>query len=1061
MKLKTPRMKPVRVLVLVSALSVAAHAALPEKGRVLFTTLCLDCHNSEKAKGNLDLEKHLAAGVGFAGDATLLEDAIEKVAAGEMPPAKAKRQATDAEAGELVAVMRAELLALQRATQDDPGAIVLSRLTKSQYDYVIRDLTGKRLQPAKYFPDDVVAPSGFNNAGADLTISPAHMDSYLSAARYVLSHALVTPERGIRWFDEPAPIAQKPDELRKALLTEWLNWHVNEESRTLRERYDDEFDMTRSEKNVLRFGDYWEAAWRMKHGRSLAEVAAVADPPLVVPVLRRWTEILNEPKPTPLIGHLTAWWKKLPAPSPETLPAMRKDAEAWSKLLMSLQRPIWNKRWFETRADRVQELSARGPGEVTEVTANTGNTFSRLKQSPNYKQSATYGYLEEARFKLEIDLAKFSQKELVLVVTDAWDGPTGDEVRWHQMKFVFADGHEQDVPELTLQAPATRRLPVPEGAKRFHAMVQLGDRDKTHASAQAIVLDRDPTDAEARLYPLRYVLTWPEGRTRWLTAMGDVMHLFARSTKAAEGRNSRSIYATDFLPQGTMPKLEDTAPEFPDGPYHLDQAELVALASPEARAARDALGRDLVAIAQLPLRSLQAGEKTEADQREGVIPAYWNAAQRATAVEFVAETKVRAADQLTAFLRQAWRREITLDEREHFTGLFAREYANGASYDASMKHALLVALVSPHFLYRNRVMQPAVAATDPSASRPVSPLSPHELASRLSFFLWSSVPDAALLEAAKSGTVDVKTQSARMLKDPRIGALAEEFFGRWLGFHGFNEWSAPDAERFPEFTPTLRQAMHDEARAFFTALLREDRPLTEIVRSRSVFANEELARHYGLVGVTGGELREVDAGPVPRGGLLGLGSILTRTSAPLRTSAVLRGKWIVETLLGRHVPPPPANVPQISSDEKDDRGLSVSQQLARHRSNATCAACHAKLDPPGLAMEHFDPIGRWRQTYRGDVPIVTTTELGGQPLEGLDGLRRYLDAHLDEVARTLCERLVEFGLGRRVEPGDAALRARMFAAMRESSWRVSPAVEQLVTSPQFTHRRAAIFVSHP
>ena len=253
MKLKTPRMKPVRVLVLVSALSVAAHAALPEKGRVLFTTLCLDCHNSEKAKGNLDLEKHLAAGVGFAGDATLLEDAIEKVAAGEMPPAKAKRQATDAEAGELVAVMRAELLALQRATQDDPGAIVLSRLTKSQYDYVIRDLTGKRLQPAKYFPDDVVAPSGFNNAGADLTISPAHMDSYLSAARFVLSHALVTPERGIRWFDDPAPLAQKPEELRKALLTEWLNWHVNEESRALRERYDDDFDQQRAEKSLLRF----------------------------------------------------------------------------------------------------------------------------------------------------------------------------------------------------------------------------------------------------------------------------------------------------------------------------------------------------------------------------------------------------------------------------------------------------------------------------------------------------------------------------------------------------------------------------------------------------------------------------------------------------------------------------------------------------------------------------------------------------------------------------------------------------------------------------------------
>lgn len=1060
--MRLPLVRFLHGLVLGCALSAPARAALSEHGRALVTTLCLECHNAEKAKGNLDLEKHLVSGAGFTADAPLLEDAIEKVEAGEMPPAKAKRQATDAERGELLAVMRAELMALQKATQDDPGAIVLSRLTKSQYDYVIRDLTGKRLEPAKYFPDDVVAASGFNNAGADLTISPAHMDSYLSAARYVLSHALVTPERGIRWFDEPAPLAQKPEELRKALLTEWLNWHVHEESRALQERYDDDFDPERAEKSLLRFADYWEAAWRVKHGRSVADAAAAAEPPLVAPVLRRWTEILNEPNPTPLIGHLIAWWKNLPPPAAETLSAMRREGERWTKLLMSLQRPIWNKRWFETRADRVQELRAQGPGEISEVTPDTGNRFARLKQSPNYQQSATYGYLEEARFKLEIDLAKFGRKELVLVVTDAWDGPAGDEVRWHQMKFEFADGHEQDVPELTLQAPATRRLPVPEGAMRFHAMVQLGDRDKAHASAQAIVLDRDPTEAEARFYPLRYVLTWPEGRTRWLTAMGDVMHLFARSTKAAEGRNSRSIYATDFLPEGAMPKLEETKPEFPDGPYHLDHDELVAIASPAARSARDALARDLVAVAQLPLRNLKASGKTEAEQREGVIPESWNVAQRAAADEFVATMKARAADQLTAFLRRAWRREIMPEEREHFTGLFAREYAKGASYDAAMKHPLLIALVSPHFLYRNRVMQPAVAAADPSASRPVSALSPHELASRLSFFLWSSLPDAALLDAAKSGTVDVKAQSSRMLKDPRTGALAEEFFGRWLGFHGFNEWSAPDAERFPEFTPTLRQAMHEEARAFFTALLREDRPLTAIARSRSVFVNEELARHYGIVGVKGGELREIDAGPAPRGGVLGLGSILTRTSAPLRTSAVLRGKWIVETLLGRHVPPPPANVPQISSDEKDDRGLSVSQQLARHRTDANCAACHAKLDPPGLALEHFDPIGRWRQTYRDKVPIVTTAELGGQTLEGLDGLRRYLDAHIDEVARTLCERLVEFGLGRRVEPGDAALRERMFASMRASGWRVSPAIEQLVTSRQFTHRRAAsIVVSHP
>ena len=333
------------------------------------------------------------------------------------------------------------------------------------------------------------------------------------------------------------------------------------------------------------------------------------------------------------------------------------------------------------------------------------------------------------------------------------------------------------------------------------------------------------------------------------------------------------------------------------------------------------------------------------------------------------------------------------------------------------------------------------------------PLDDYERASRLSFFLWSCGPNDVLLAAAKAGHLDLKTQLARMLADGRVRALAEELFGRWLGFQGFDEWSAPDAERFPEFTPTLRHAMHEEAVLFFTQLLRENRPLTDLVASRRTFLNEELARHYGVAGVTGAAMREVTLTDTPRGGLLGFGSILTRTSAPLRTSPVFRGVWLQERVLGRHLPLPPVNVPQLSGDEKDAGGTSLTEQLAQHRANKTCAACHDKIDPPGLSLENFDPIGRWRDTYRDGAKVIIAGEIKNRPLHSVGDLRDYLAGRIDEIARTFSEKLLEFSLGRQREAGDAPLIERMFAAMQRDGWRTAPAFEELVTSPQFNRRR--------
>jgi hypothetical protein len=1135
-------MKTTSLLTLSLILLVAAplSAVTSEEAHEMMSRYCFDCHGAKKQKSELNLEQTFASTL--SQDHRLLSTMLEVVTEGDMPPEEAKAKPTAVERAALVNWITTARTTLAKASQDDPGQVVMGRLTKAQYDYVIRDLTGHDLRAAKYFPDDVTATSGFNNAGAELSVSATHIDSYLQAAKTVLSHAMITPERGIRWFDQPVQVVEKPEELRKAVLNEWLNWHLAEEGRALRWKFGDSLGLSPEEtareravrvaaieatgetispsesarlaidpirpvrartgekispsesakleyllglligpsamervtRETLRFADYWEAAWLVHHGADVNQTAAEGTSPLVVPVLRDWVKILSNRQPTALVGHLCEWWQHLPAPSAATRVATRTEAKAWEQRLLALMvaAPA-NKTWFSTQGLGASRYAAKngdplgdGPGEVSFHAPESPQMLALIAKRPGYPDSqrevmfAHNALVENAQFAQKIDLKAFGGREMVLVATDAWDGPAGDVVHWREPTFHFADGHKHTLDEITLQAPSTRKVSVPDGATFFTATVQLSDRDKAHASAQAIVLNREPSGDWARLWPRRHVLAWPEGRKRWETQVSDFLALVARSA-VINGRVGQKIYATDFLPAGAMPKLADSraGDELSAGPYYLDQSELVEMASPAALAVRATLQRDLIAVAQLPLRQL--GGRGKGDVPEGKIPADWSVEKRAAAERFIAENTAKARRQLAGFLRQAWRRDITPAEVDRITSLFVQDYSEGASYDAAMKRALLPALVSSKFLYR----MPVVAATETSgtptpapatlAGRGVVKLSPTELANRLSFFLWSSLPDQALLDAASAGEVEVKAHLARMMKDDRIGRLAEECFGRWLGFNGFADWTAPDTQRFPEFTPTLSRAMHDETRAFVTALLRENRPLTELIRSDRTFLNEELAKHYGIAHVTGAELREVKLNSSQRGGLVGMGALLTKTSAPLRTSPVRRGAWLVETVLGRRIPPPPPNVTNlISADEKDGKGATISQQLAKHRADANCAACHAKIDPPGIVLEHFDPIGRWRDTYREGVPIVSSSEMDGGTMNGFEGLQDYLTKHIEEVARTFCERLLEFGLTRHEEAGDAALLERMFTAMKADGWRVQPAFEQLVTSQQFTHRRA-------
>ena len=291
-----------------------------------------------------------------------------------------------------------------------------------------------------------------------------------------------------------------------------------------------------------------------------------------------------------------------------------------------------------------------------------------------------------------------------------------------------------------------------------------------------------------------------------------------------------------------------------------------------------------------------------------------------------------------------------------------------------------------------------------------------------------------------------------MLRDRKATALAAEFAGQWLEFKGFANHSAVDDKKFPQFTPELRRDMDRETHAFFTHLIREDRPVHEILTADYTFLNERLAKHYGLPGVTGEELVKVSVSGKQRGGLLGQGSLLTKTSRSHRTSPVLRGNWLLQAVLGTPVPPPPSDVPELK--EHGPKPATVREMLEQHRASKSCSGCHDRIDPLGFALENFDPIGRWREQDEAGLPLDVSAQVkGGQPFSGFEGLRAYLKTQQSQFARHFSRKLLGYALGRQVLPTDKALLQEMQAVAARDDGRFADAILRVVESRQFLQKR--------
>ncbi|NBR06671.1 MAG: DUF1592 domain-containing protein [Planctomycetes bacterium] len=401
--------------------------------------------------------------------------------------------------------------------------------------------------------------------------------------------------------------------------------------------------------------------------------------------------------------------------------------------------------------------------------------------------------------------------------------------------------------------------------------------------------------------------------------------------------------------------------------------------------------------------------------------------------------------------RSAYRRPATEEEIAVLLSVYDLSRENKLDYQASLRMVLKAILISPQFLF-------ITPAKEAPANQNIVQLDDYQLASRLSYFLWSTMPDAELSALADLGKLKepetLRAQVKRMLLDPRSKALFEGFGSQWLGVRGLKD-KRFDPVKFPGMTPDLRSAMYEEVWMLFDDIVRNNHSIMNFINSDYTFLNEKLAKIYGLEkNITGPQMQRIQITDSNRGGILGMPGILAMTSFPDRTSAVKRGAWVLEQVLGEHIPPPPANVPTLEKqDKKKVANLTLRQRTELHRTNATCANCHKVMDPIGFGLENFDAIGRWREKDDTGALIDATGELpGGLKFNSPKELKAIIASRKDDIARNLAEKLLAYALSRQIEGYDQIVVDQLLENVSKDGYRMQSMIIEVVVSYPFTHR---------
>jgi hypothetical protein len=878
-----------------------------------------------------------------------------------------------------------------RKNAGDPGLVLARRLSNAEYNYTIRDLTGQDMQPTREFPVDPANPAGFDNSGESLTMSSALLNKYLQAARGVSDQMVLSPD-GIDFAPHP-------------MLVE-----------TDREKYAIQRIVSFYHRQPTDYADYFEAAWRFKYRGALGKPGATlnsiaADAKISAKYLPMVWRILQDTNSIGPVAKLQAMWRGLPAPAanqPDELRAkcieMRdfvvkirqhtamQFAAPIVKGLPAGSQPLLN--W------KLREFAAHRRDSDPNDLLNDDDPPPAVPAIPKYP-----GLHREAAPRWAALSAKARAGDLDLVVPHA--ERSRYEAAFSRFASVFPDAfYVQE-----------RGRYFPEDSEDKGRLLSAGFhntmgyfRDDTPLSE--LILDEKGQKELERLWnEFDYIGRYTEHT--W------VQYFFNQSGEVqGKGAESGTARPTDH-------EITDTAVIMGMKEAYLAKAAADATNDPIAA---DAI-RDHFDRVNSTLRSLEK-ERTDA------------------------ETKHLEA--LMKFAGRAYRRPLTKAERDDLLAYYhSLREKNQLSHEDAIRDSIVSVLMSPDFLYRIDLLDTGTATSKSQ------PLSSYALASRLSYFLWSSMPDDELIRHAASGDLRrpdiLLAQTRRMLKDDKVRGMATEFAGNWLDFRRFETNNSVDRERFPTFNNDLREAMFQEPVRFLEDAIRHDRSVLDMLYGKYTFVNPALAKHYGMPEVTGNQdawVRMDDADKYQRGGLLPMAVFLTQTSPGLRTSPVKRGYWVVHKVLGEVIPPPPPVVPELPQDEAKSE-LPLRDMLAKHRSNAVCAGCHARFDVFGLAFEGYGPVGEARTKDLAGRPVdINAVFPGGSKGAGVDGVLAYIKEHRQaDFVDSISRKLLAYALNRSLQLSDEAVIERMETLLPQKEYRIDTLLETIVTSPQFLNKR--------
>jgi hypothetical protein len=976
------------------------------------TTYCIACHSGSTPAAQFDLAPYstMAAVVRDYGHWNTV---LDKLSARQMPPKGTKQPADDARQAVIgwIEGMRA---AEARKNAGDPGVVLAHRLSNAEYNYTIRDLTGVDLQPTKEFPVDPANPAGFDNSGESLTMSPALLNKYLQAAREVANHMVLTPDG----FDfSPTPMLVETDREKYAILR-IINFY---------------------ESQPTDYADYFQAAWRFKHrselgrpGDTLAGIATEAK--LSAKYLPMVWEILegtdNEVGP---IAKLRGMWHSLASPAANEPEQLRDKCVEMRDFVTRIRQHTA----MQFAAPVVRGLPAGSQPllnwKLLQFNSHRRNSDPKALRNdtdpapvePTIPRYAGLHQEGAPRWAALMAKARMNDTDLVVPASER----TRYEAAFERLASVFPD----------VFYVRERGRFFPDDSQDKGRLLSAGYHNvmgywRDDTPLMELILDENGQKQLNRLWD-QFDFIGDHTHSTWVqfyfNQSGEVLGKGAES--GFERPSDKNVSTSEIIF-----KLRD-----------LYVAKAEASNNPVAV---EAIKHHF----QWVNDTLRRMEKMRVDAEPHHLEALVNFAER------------------------AYRRPLTPEEREKTTAFYhSLREKGGLSHEEAIRDSIVSILMSPKFCYRieqsatptasnavapRAAVTPAKLAKAPATSSAPAisqPLPASALASRLSYFLWASMPDQELLAHAKSGDLQkpevIAAQARRMLKDPRAHGLAVEFTGNWLEFRQFQQHNAVDRGRFPSFDNDLREAMFEEPVRFMENLIRNDGSILDLLFGNYTFVNPILARHYGMPEVPGKPdhwVRVDDANKYGRGGILPMAVFLTQNAPGLRTSPVKRGHWLVGRVLGEVIPPPPPNVPELPQDESRFN-LPLRDMLAKHRDNPACASCHQRFDSLGLVFEGYGPIGEKRSKDLAGHPVdAQATFPGGSQGSGIEGVQAYIREHRqNEFIDNVSRRLLAYALGRSLMLSDEATVLQMRNVATANGYRFGPLVETIVASPQFLNGR--------